>query len=121
MTYSQRRFGAVISAMALILFGVVWLVRGQLEVVSEQNWFAPLALVTLVVSSVLTYLRSRTVSLMRPWLVRHLIGNLILAIGVVLVWRFDLAPLYYLAIGLCILFMWWWATRKLREAIQKSS
>jgi hypothetical protein len=117
---SQRRFVAVISAIALALFTVVWLVRSQVEVLSEQKWLAPLALVLLFFSSVILYLRSRTLSLMRPWLVRHLVGNLILAIGVVLVWSFDFPPFYYLVLGSCIFFMWIWATRKLREAIQKS-
>ena len=119
MIHPQRRPVVIITAVVLAVFAAVWLVGSRAEVVSEQNWFAPLALILLFLSSLITYIRSRTVSLMRPWLVRHLIGNLVLAIGVLLVWRFDLAPLYYLALGICIFLMWTWATRKLREAIHK--
>jgi len=119
MVYSQRRFVAVISAIVLILFAFSWLIRNHLETVSERNWIAPLALVMLLLSTVITYFRSRTVTLMRPWLVRHVIGNFILAIGVVLVWTFDLALFYYLAIALGVFVMWMWATRKLRDAVQR--
>lgn len=57
---------------------------------------------------------------MRPWLLRHVIGNFVLAVGLLAAWHFDLALFYYAAIVAGVFAMWIWGTWKLRDAVQKN-
>jgi len=57
---------------------------------------------------------------MRPWLVRHVTGNFVLAIGLVAAWSLELAVFYYFAIIVGVFVMWMWGNRKLREVVQKN-
>jgi hypothetical protein len=120
MAYSQRRLVVAISAGVLLLFAFSWFVRNHSENLIHRNWFVQLALVLLLVSTASNWFRLRHLPLMRPWLVRHLIGNLVLAIGLIAAWGFDLAPVYYVAITVAVFVMWMWGTWKLRDVVQKN-
>ena len=86
---------------------------------SNQGWIVQLVL--LLVGTATVWFRARHIPSTRPWLVRHLVGNFILVIGLVAAWRFDLAPTYYVAIVVGVFVMWMWGTRKLRHSVQKNN
>ncbi|MGB6667657.1 MAG: hypothetical protein WBE73_04885 [Candidatus Acidiferrum sp.] len=81
---------------------------------------ALLILVVLLVATSASLLRLRGLPSMRPWLVRHLMGNSLLAIGLIAAWYYDLAIVAYVAIAAGVFALWMWGTWKLREAIQKN-
>lgn len=120
MAYSQRRLLGIISACVILLFAFSWFVRHHMETVSDRNWIAQLVLVMLVVSTATTWFRWRHLPSMRPWLVRHVVGNLVLAIGLIAAWSYDLPLFYYGAIVVGVFVMWMWGTRTLRDAVQKN-
>jgi MFS superfamily sulfate permease-like transporter len=84
----------------------------------ERIWIV--LLILLLGSSATVWFRFRRFPSMRPWLVRHLIGNFVLVIGLLVAWRYDLAPSYYVAIMVGVFLMWVWGTRRLRESVQKN-
>ena len=85
---------------------------------SDGIWIA--LLILLLASTTTVWLRLRHFPSMRPWLVRHSIGNFVLAIGLVAAWRYDLSPFYYVTIMAGVFVMWIWGTRKLRSSAQKN-
>ena len=87
---------------------------------NDRSWIALLALVGLLVGTATLWFRLRHLPTMRPWLVRHVIGNLVLAIGFFVAWHFELALFYYAAIAVGVFVMWIWGNRKLRDAVQKN-
>jgi hypothetical protein len=90
-----------------------------MENVNDRSWIALLSLVMLLVAMATTWFRLRHLPSMRPWLVRHVIGNFVLAIGLIVAWSYDLALFYYVAIVVGVFVMWMWGTWKLRDAVQK--
>lgn len=84
----------------------------------DTTWIAIVSLIVLLVTTASIWFRLRGAPSMRPWLVRHLIGNLILAIGLIAAWAYDLASFYYIAIATAVFAMWIWGTWKLRESVQ---
>jgi hydrogenase/urease accessory protein HupE len=87
---------------------------------NDRSWIALLALVVLLAVTATLWVRFRRLPSMRPWLVRHVIGNFVLAIGLFVAWRYDLALFYYAAIAVSVFVMWIWGNRKLRVAVQKN-
>ena len=88
---------------------------------TDQSW-VPLVLVAMLLGSTsMLWLRLSKASSLRPWLVRHTVGNGILAIGVSAAWFFNLASSYYLLIACGVIFMWIWGNRKLRSAMKQTS
>jgi hypothetical protein len=87
---------------------------------NDGSWIALLSLVVLLVVTATFWFRLRHLPAMRPWLVRHLIGNFVLAIGLFIAWRHDLALFYYAAIAVSVFVMWIWGNRKLPDAVQKN-
>jgi ABC-type Mn2+/Zn2+ transport system permease subunit len=86
---------------------------------NDGGWIV--LLVLLLVSTATIRFRARHFPSMRPWLVRHLIGNVVLFIGLVAAWRYDLALSYYVAIIVGVFVMWMWGTQKLRGSVQKNN
>jgi hypothetical protein len=86
---------------------------------NDQGWIV--LPVLLLVGTATVWFRARRVPSMRPWLVRHLVGNFVLVIGLVTAWRYDLAPSYYVAIMVGVFVMWMWGTRKLRDSVRKNN
>jgi hypothetical protein len=86
---------------------------------ADRGWIV--LLVLLLVSTATVWFRARHFPSMRPWLVRHLVGNFVLVIGLVAAWRYDLALSYYVAIMVGVFVMWMWGTRKLRDSVQKNN
>ncbi len=76
--------------------------------------------ILLLISTAILWLRLRHFPSMRPWLVRHSIGNFVLAVGLVAAWRYDLSPFYYGTIILAVFVMWLWGTWKLRHSAQNN-
>ncbi len=111
------RFLGVITACVLLLLAFTWLVRHETEKASDQSWLALLALAMLSAATMTSWFRMRHLASMRPWLLRHMVGNLVLAIGLIAAWLYDAAPLYFILIGLGVFAMWEWGNRKLREVI----
>jgi hypothetical protein len=118
MAYSQRRLNVAISACVLPLFAFSWFLRVYLENVNDRSWIALLTLVVLLVTTMTTWFRLRHLPSIRPWLVRHVIGNVVLAVGLIAAWSFDLALFYYVAIVVGVFVMWMWGTWKLRDAVK---
>lgn len=71
-----------------------------------------------LVSTIAIWFRFRGLALLRPWLVRHVIGNVVLALGLLLACFLNLTFFYYVPIIACIFAMWVWGTWKLRAAMQ---
>lgn len=86
----------------------------------DRTWIAALSLAVLLLTTSSIWFRLRRMPSMRPWLLRHMIGNLVLAIGLITAWACDLAPFYYIAIAIGVFAMWVWGTWRLRESIQKA-
>jgi len=87
---------------------------------NDHSWIALSALVALLVGTATSWFRLRHLPEIRPWLLRHVIGNFVLAVGLFAAWHFDLALFYYAAIVAGVFAMWILGTRKLREAVQKN-
>lgn len=120
MASSHRRLGVLISSCLLVSFAVLWLVRGHTEYLSEHSWIVLLALAIFSVSTTNLWLRLRHRPSLRPWLIRHLIGNCVLAICFVGAWFTDLDFIYYVPIVAGGFVMWIWGSRKLRQAAQEN-
>ena len=118
MAYPQRRLVVAVSACVFLLFAFSWFLRVHMESVNDRSWIALLTLVVLLVTSATTWFRLRHLPSIRPWLVRHVIGNLVLAVGLIAAWSFDLALFYYGAIVVGVFVMWMWGTWKLRDAVK---
>jgi hypothetical protein len=116
--YSQRRLVVAISACVLPLFAFSWFLRVYLENVNDRSWIALLTLVVLLVTTATTWFRLGHLPSIRPWLVRHVIGNVVLAVGLIAAWSFDLALFYYVAIVVGVFVMWMWGTWKLCDAVK---
>jgi RsiW-degrading membrane proteinase PrsW (M82 family) len=87
---------------------------------TDRNWVALLILGVFLVSTATLWFRFRLQTSMRPWLLRHLIGNFILAIGLFTAWFLDAPFFYYLLVVMGVFAMWMWGNRKLREAVPKN-
>jgi hypothetical protein len=118
MPDARPRYQLTLVGLVLALFAFAWLIRNHLGELSDRSWAAAAMLGILVVSAINYWLRLRRFAPLRPWILRHLIGNLILAIGVCAAWFFDLAIYYYILIAAGIFGMWIWGNRKLREVGQ---
>ena len=86
---------------------------------SDRSWIALLTVAAFLVSTAALWFRFRLQTSMRPWLLRHLIGNFILAIGFFTAWFLDAPLFYYVLIVVCVFAMWIWGNRKLRDAVQR--
>jgi hypothetical protein len=86
---------------------------------NDRSWIV--LLVLQLVSTATVWFRLGNFPSMRPWLVRHLIGNFVLTIGLIVAWRYDVAPSYYVAIVVGVFVMWMWGTWKLRDSVQETS
>jgi len=79
-----------------------------------------LALAMLSVSTGGLCLRLRHLPSMRPWLVRHVVGNFVLAIGLFATWFWGLALFFYVLIVAGVFGMWLWGIRELRRAVREN-
>lgn len=120
MAYSKRWLVGAISTIVLSLFVFSWFLRRHMENVGGRSCLAIGALVLLSAITVTIWLRFRRLPLMRPWLVRHVAGNFVLAIGLIAAWSFDLGLAYYAAIVVGVFVMWTLGTWKLRDTVQKN-
>lgn len=120
MAYSKRWLVGAISTIVLSLFVLSWFLRRHMENVGGRSWIAIAVLVLQLASTATTWFRFRHLPLMRPWLVRHVTGNFVLAIGLIAAWSFDLGLAYYGAIVVGVFVMWTLGTWKLRDAVQKN-
>jgi hypothetical protein len=82
---------------------------------NDHSWIALFVVAVQLVGAAALWFRVRHLPLMRPWLVRHVIGNFVLAIGLIAAWSFDLALFYYVLIAVGVYAMWMWGTWKLRD------
>jgi hypothetical protein len=87
---------------------------------SDQSWVAIVIIAALLISTAGIWLRFRSASRMRPWLIRHVVGNSILAVGLFLIWVFNLGFFYYALVAAGVLGMWIWGNSKLRAAAQNN-
>jgi hypothetical protein len=92
----------------------------DMDIVTDRSWIAILTLVLLLLSTVALWFRFRRLPSLRPWLKYHIIGNVVLAIGLFATWSFDLDPFYYWFIMFGIFAIWIWGTRKLRASLQQN-
>jgi hypothetical protein len=90
----------------------------KVENVSDWRLIGLLVAAASLVSTAAIWLRFRREARLRPWMIRHVIGNILLTLGLLSVWFLDLAFFYYVPIVICIFVMWVWGTWKLRDAIQ---
>jgi hypothetical protein len=120
MAYSKRWSVGTICAVVLFLFAFSWFVRHRMENVDDRSWIAVLGLVLLLATTAATWFRLGHLPSMRPWLVRHVTGNFVLAIGLIAAWSFDLGLAYYVVIIAGVFVTWIWGTWKLRTAVQKN-
>jgi len=85
---------------------------------NDRNLIALLVLLIVVTATV--WFRYRHLPWARSWLIRHLIGNFVLIVGLFAAWRYDLPLSYYLPIMVGAFAMWTWGTWKLRHAVRKN-
>jgi hypothetical protein len=121
MAYSQRRLVGAIIACVFLLSAFTWFLRDHMGNVSDRSWIALLTMVMLLVATATSWFRLRRLPSIRPWLIRHVIGNFVLTIGLFAAWLYDLALFYYVLIVLGVFAMWMWGSRKLRQAVQKNN
>jgi hypothetical protein len=67
------------------------------ENVNGRNWIAVLSLIVFVGHYNNYLVPIAPPPSLRPWLVRHVIGNFVLAVGLVAAWRYDVAVFYDVA------------------------
>jgi hypothetical protein len=86
-----------------------------MERMNDQSW---IALLTggMLVSTAALWFRCRHLPSMRPWLARHIIGNIILAVGACSTLFFNPPLLVYAVIAAAVFAMWIWGNKKLRAA-----
>ena len=120
MAYLHRQLAVAAIACVLLLFTFSWFLAGHMEYVSGHSWIALLTLVMLLVVTATTCFRFRHQPSMRTWLVPHVFGNCLLAIGLFAVWHYDRAIFYYVAIFAGAFLMRTWGTWKLRGAVLKN-
>ena len=84
------------------------------------NWILLLLVGVSLASTAATWFRFRRVAKLRPWLLRHVVGNLLLALGLGAAVFFEVRFFYDVAIVAAIFAMWLWGNRKLREAIRNN-
>jgi hypothetical protein len=85
--------------------------------VNDRTWIALLAVFILLASTATSWFRFRSLNSMRPWLVRHVIGNFVLAVGLVAAWFFNVALFYYAFIVVAIFVMRMGGNSKLRGTV----
>jgi len=88
---------------------------------TDRSWLALLILGVFLVSTVRLWFRFRLQASLRPWLLRHLIGNFILAIGLFTAWFLDAPFFYYLLVVVGVFAMWMWGNWKLGKAAPKKT
>ena len=84
------------------------------------NWILLLLVALSLVTTAAIWFRFRRLPELRPWLVRHVIGNVVLAIGLAAAVFFEVGFICDVAIIVAILGMWVSDNRKLRAAIRNT-
>ena len=90
MTNSQRWLVGILTGCVLLLIAFSWFLRDHIEKVNDRSWIALLTLSILLVSTATLWFRFRHLPSTHSWLVRHVLGNCILGIGLFSAWFFDL-------------------------------
>ena len=89
------------------------------NIVSDGVWVALVGVALLLASSCNLWLRLKTFTTLRPWLVRHTIGTAILAVAFLIAWFFAVGPAYYLLVACGGFVIWMLGNRKLRAAARE--
>jgi hypothetical protein len=113
----RLRFFGVITACVLPLVAFTWFFRHKIEEASDRSWLIWLALAMLTTATLTAWFRMRHLPSMRPWLLRHMIGNIMLAIALIAAWFYNAPASYFVLIVLGVFAMWIWGNRKLREGV----
>jgi hypothetical protein len=114
------RLVGVFGACVLLLLALSWFLRRHAQARSDWSWIVPLTLVLQLTATANSWFRFRRVRSVRSWLILQVIGNLILTIGLVAVWFYDLALPYYVVMLLAVFAAWILRKWKLRHIVQEN-